>query len=364
MRSRTASVYAAASQPCRSGPYNPCLVPERQRVADSSAPQARCAADPRRLGPPRGPDRQRDRPGAHCRTGTRLLARLPAHADRTPQGRHVGLPDGQMGNSEVGHMNLGAGRDRVPGPHADRRGDRRRQLLRATPSCSRACDAAQRARRHAARDGPAVARRRAQPRGRTSSRCSSWPAQRGVPTRRRARLPRRPRHAAAVSAEPASRALAARLRRSSATRRIATVSGRYFAMDRDQRWERVEPRLRRDRRGAAPSTARPMRWPRSPPRTRAARTTSSCSRPCIAGDAPMRDGDAVVFMNFRADRARQLTARVRARRLRRLRARRARRAVALRLPDRVRRDAAGAGRVRAGRACATRCGEVPRRATA
>ena len=33
-----------------------------------------------------------------------------AHANLLTHGAHVGLPDGQMGNSEVGHMNLGAGR--------------------------------------------------------------------------------------------------------------------------------------------------------------------------------------------------------------------------------------------------------------
>jgi 2,3-bisphosphoglycerate-independent phosphoglycerate mutase len=39
----------------------------------------------------------------------RLLATCP-HTLVHTEGRHVGLPDGQMGNSEVGHMNLGAGR--------------------------------------------------------------------------------------------------------------------------------------------------------------------------------------------------------------------------------------------------------------
>ena len=61
------------------------------------------------------------------------------------------------------------------------------------------------------------------------------------------------------------------------------------------------------------------------------------------------DGDAVVFMNFRADRARQLTAAFVDPGVRGLRRRARPRAVALRLPDRIRREAAGAGRVRAGR---------------
>ena len=43
------------------------------------------------------------------------------HTSSPPAGEAVGLPDGQMGNSEVGHLNLGAGRDRPAGPGADRR---------------------------------------------------------------------------------------------------------------------------------------------------------------------------------------------------------------------------------------------------
>ncbi len=43
------------------------------------------------------------------------------HTTLTACGRAVGLPDGQMGNSEVGHLNLGAGSGRAPGFDADRR---------------------------------------------------------------------------------------------------------------------------------------------------------------------------------------------------------------------------------------------------
>ena len=51
---------------------------------------------------------------------------LWAHPSRTllsASGRSVGLPDGQMGNSEVGHMNLGAGRVVMQGPGAHQRID-------------------------------------------------------------------------------------------------------------------------------------------------------------------------------------------------------------------------------------------------
>ena len=80
---------------------------------------------PRRLGP--GARRARATPS---RWPTRRSSTTSGRATRTrrspPAGGAVGLPDGQMGNSEVGHLNLGAGRGRQAGPHAHRRGGRRR----------------------------------------------------------------------------------------------------------------------------------------------------------------------------------------------------------------------------------------------
>ena len=71
--------------------------------------QTRPAADSRWLGPSRGARQQRAGPGRPAE-----LAPAAGRTARTPwcetHGQHVGLPDGQMGNSEVGHMNIGAGR--------------------------------------------------------------------------------------------------------------------------------------------------------------------------------------------------------------------------------------------------------------
>ena len=55
-----------------------------------------------------GRARQRDLAGRHAGV-RRPVGALPAHPARRPPARAVGLPDGQMGNSEVGHLNLGAG---------------------------------------------------------------------------------------------------------------------------------------------------------------------------------------------------------------------------------------------------------------
>ena len=102
--------------------------------------------------------------------------------------------------------------------------------------------------------------------------------------------------------------------------RIATVSGRFYAMDRDRRWERVALAVAAilRRRGAAGGER--GRGDRGGLR-RAARPTSS-STPTVIGDyAGARDGDGLFFANFRADRARQILGRAGRSGLRRLRRR-------------------------------------------
>src|SRR5690606_10914841 len=89
--------------------------------------------------------------------------------------------------------------------------------------------------------------------------------------------------------------------------RIASISGRYFAMDRDKRWDRVrrawdaivEARAGHD--SASAGAALDAAYARGEDDEFVVPTT-------IAGGTPVRDGDAMVFINFRADRARQLAA--------------------------------------------------------
>jgi 2,3-bisphosphoglycerate-independent phosphoglycerate mutase len=88
--------------------------------------------------------------------------------------------------------------------------------------------------------------------------------------------------------------------------RIATVIGRYYAMDRDKRWERIERAWRAIVMGGGgrSSSARA-----AIEASYAANKSDEFVEPCIIGEAaPMRDGDQVVCYNFRADRARELTA--------------------------------------------------------
>ncbi|MDH5589603.1 MAG: 2,3-bisphosphoglycerate-independent phosphoglycerate mutase [Gemmatimonadota bacterium] len=92
-----------------------------------------------------------------------------------------------------------------------------------------------------------------------------------------------------------------------AATRIATVTGRYFAMDRDRRWERTRAAyacIVEGRSDAAEADARFLE-------TRyAAGVTDEFVPPTVIGEAGargIRGGDAVLLMNFRADRMRQFT---------------------------------------------------------
>jgi 2,3-bisphosphoglycerate-independent phosphoglycerate mutase len=88
--------------------------------------------------------------------------------------------------------------------------------------------------------------------------------------------------------------------------RVATVQGRYFAMDRDTRWSRMEPAYHLVTQGeslyGSESTADALA-------AAYAREENDefVSPTKIGSTVEMADGDTVLFMNFRADRARQLT---------------------------------------------------------
>ncbi len=91
---------------------------------------------------------------------------------------------------------------------------------------------------------------------------------------------------------------------------IGSVIGRYYAMDRDNRWERTEQAWRALTEGAGLRAADPLAALRD---AYARGEGDEFVRPTVmasGNDAPagiVRDGDAIVFFNFRADRARQLT---------------------------------------------------------
>ncbi len=90
--------------------------------------------------------------------------------------------------------------------------------------------------------------------------------------------------------------------------KIATVTGRYYAMDRDKRWDRVEKAYLCLTEGIGNKADSAIEAIRS---SYSGKVTDEFVLPTvISGAAPeglIRDGDGVIFFNFRADRARELT---------------------------------------------------------
>jgi 2,3-bisphosphoglycerate-independent phosphoglycerate mutase len=89
--------------------------------------------------------------------------------------------------------------------------------------------------------------------------------------------------------------------------KIATVSGRYYAMDRDKRWDRVEKAYLCLTEGAGNKAASALDAIRDSYKSN---VTDEFVLPTVIGDNTeglIRDGDGVIFFNFRADRARELT---------------------------------------------------------
>ena len=88
--------------------------------------------------------------------------------------------------------------------------------------------------------------------------------------------------------------------------KIATVSGRYYAMDRDKRWERTERAFNALVLGEGKQASDPVK---ALEESYAADTTDEFIEPIVIEgvDGRIQDGDAVLFANFRADRARQMT---------------------------------------------------------
>jgi 2,3-bisphosphoglycerate-independent phosphoglycerate mutase len=88
--------------------------------------------------------------------------------------------------------------------------------------------------------------------------------------------------------------------------RIATVAGRYYAMDRDQRWDRTERAFDAIVRGAGEQADDPLEAVR---RSYERGITDEFIEPAVIADRPRLDldRDSAIFFNFRPDRGRQLT---------------------------------------------------------
>ena len=238
---------------------------------------------------------------ANVPTWDRLWARAPRtllHAS----GLAVGLPDGQMGNSEVGHLNLGAGRvvmqDLVRISEAVRSGDFfRNAVLRA------ACAAAK-------KSGGTLHLMGLVGNGGVHAHQAHLLALVELATREG--VPRIAIHAELDGRDtmPTSAlGYIEQLETQIAGRAvIASIGGRYYGMDRDNRWPRIELWYRAAVDGTGPSAATATQFIRD---AYARGETDEFIKPAVIERdgkpvAPMRDGDALICWNFRSDRMRQI----------------------------------------------------------
>jgi 2,3-bisphosphoglycerate-independent phosphoglycerate mutase len=219
----------------------------------------------------------------------------------TTAGRAVGLPDGQMGNSEVGHLTIGAGRvvkqaftriedvidagelgnvEAIDGAfaHAERTGGRVHLLGLLSDGGVHSHQRHLHALVRAAADRGVPAVTHAFTDGRDTD-----------PT------------AGADYLRDLERVVA-----DAGTGDVATVTGRYHAMDRDGNWERTKRAY-----DAVVNRAADHRAPSAVAAAEAGydrgETDEFLDPTLVEGGPPLADGDAALFANFRADRARQLT---------------------------------------------------------
>ncbi|MEO6212506.1 MAG: 2,3-bisphosphoglycerate-independent phosphoglycerate mutase [Vicinamibacterales bacterium] len=235
-----------------------------------------------------------------------LLARYP-HAQLIASGEAVGLPEGQMGNSEVGHTNMGAGRvvyqDLTRIDKAVREGDLGANAV-LDAALGRCMDGT-----HALHFIGLVSDGGVHSHQRHLHALVQLAAARKVP-RVFVHVITDGRDASPAGSARYVRELEDTLDRAG-NGRISTVVGRYYAMDRDNRWERTRLAYDAIVGGAADKTARTAAD--AVTISHAAGLTDEFITPVVivAADGapvgPVRTGDSVIFFNFRADRARQMT---------------------------------------------------------
>ncbi len=221
------------------------------------------------------------------------------HAQLETSGESVGLPSGQMGNSEVGHMTMGAGRVI-------------NQDLTRISKCIAAGELSDNQALNATLDAV----------NKSGGRLHLWGlvsdggvhshiqhleatlrlcAEKGIPAVVHAILDGR-------DTPPSSglnyiKALLPAVQETGA--QIATVSGRYYSMDRDNRWDRIQKAYDAMVHGQGVQAADALSAVQN---SYDRGDTDEFMLPAVIGDGvPMADGDAVICFNFRSDRARELT---------------------------------------------------------
>lgn len=234
------------------------------------------------------------------------LDNLTAHYAHTlieASGLAVGLPDGQMGNSEVGHTNIGAGRvvyqdlTRITKSIAD--GD-----FFSNEALCKAIDAAN-------ATGKAVHVMGLMSPGGVHSHEDQIVAMFELLARKN--VSKAYFHAFTDGRDVPPRSAQGSIDKFEAlfkklgTGRFASMIGRYYAMDRDNRWDRVEQAY--DLLTQASTQFAPFACATDALNAAYARNENDefIQASVIGEPVKMEDGDALIFMNFRADRARQIS---------------------------------------------------------
>ncbi len=226
------------------------------------------------------------------------------HGLLSGSGEDVGLPDGQMGNSEVGHMNLGAGRVLYQDFTRITR-DIREGTFAEHNVITGAIDTARTTQHavhilgllsaggvHAHEDHIVAVCKLAMQRGATVY-VHAFLDGRDTPPR------------SAKSSLQKLEQLFASVKNTTQSR-IVSLCGRYFAMDRDERWDRVEQAYRLLTEALAVRHAETAL--QGLELAYAADENDEFIKPTSIGKPVcINDGDSIIFMNFRADRARELT---------------------------------------------------------
>ena len=218
-------------------------------------------------------------------------------------GLPVGLPEGQMGNSEVGHLNLGAGRIVMQ--------DLVRIALAIKDGSFFSNEALVAACRSAARTGGTLHLMGLVGSGGVHGLDRHLFAL--IDLAQRERVPRVAIHALLDGRDTMPTSGLGYMEELLAYARgratVASLGGRYYGMDRDRRWPRTELWYRAAVQGVGPSIPDPLQAIRD---AYARGETDEFIIPAVVRDddegaiAPMRDGDALICFNFRSDRMRQI----------------------------------------------------------
>jgi 2,3-bisphosphoglycerate-independent phosphoglycerate mutase len=223
---------------------------------------------------------------------TPVTDRLDATRPKTElvaSGREVGLPEGQMGNSEVGHLTLGSGRVI------------RQDLVRIGDAIEDRSFF-----ENAALEAALAAAERVHILGLASDGGVHSHIDHMLALGEAARRAGKEHffHAFTDGRDVSPTSGVDHVAKLAAAGPVASVVGRYWSMDRDKRWERTKRAYDAVVLGDAPRVDDAVEAMRA---SYAANVTDEFVEPVSTGAATIEDGDVVIFANFRADRARQLT---------------------------------------------------------